>query len=628
MSFINSSTNNELSSLLSEKTLLDSYYPNFENKRNLYSYNLKHFETKNIHNRLGSLKLRGKEKYKNFSIFEKRELELNKSSKFRLNLSLKRFSTINKNKNSLSQNPIYITENIIKGDYTKLPILLEKMTSNDSKHKIFKINNNILNKKIMNKTNNINNNKSNEDISEEKKGNLNKVRVLFLNKLKYNIDREEIQKKIMSKTDSNLLIIKNVALNRHMRQDKTKYKYIDKLNQFIISKKNYEFKNEQYLQIKENINNKYEFVNDTIKTLNSSHKILEDKFLVKYNEYFRSILLDKENENNKDIMLCKYIYSLRTEIKILENKIRKLRNEKYIYERWMFLQIQIKEKLLNIPKNYILALRECNNNSKITNEETNRILKYKNNIIYKNADEIIRQLKKYENENINLILKLNENNYNNNLLKDDLEQEYLDSKDNYFIKELNNKKKIKSKLIEENKFLEKRIINIKKDLNIISNNNKNINHSKLYQKIKLLKNNIFGTNIDMCYFSIEEDEMLEMMKEIEITLDKCLKKKQLYSNKFKIKYEEEKVKLEQYKKKERIKLHQKLLHDKYIKLKEKIIQKANKVYFLPNKKINWRNQNLQKSLHSSIYNKKEIKENENNIDYIHFNSNNTDIGQK
>ena len=66
MSFINSATLNELSCCLSEKNSINNQ--NFK-KINSHSYNLKRFPSKNVYNKLNSLKLNGKEKYKNFTIF-------------------------------------------------------------------------------------------------------------------------------------------------------------------------------------------------------------------------------------------------------------------------------------------------------------------------------------------------------------------------------------------------------------------------------------------------------------------------------------------------------------------------------------------------------------------------------
>jgi hypothetical protein len=132
---------------------------------------------------------------------------------------------------------------------------------------------------------------------------------------------------------------------------------------------------------------------------------MEEYFFSKFNEYLKSLFLEKDMQNNKEIILCEHIYNLRSQIKVLENKIRKVKKEKSIYIRWMLLQIQIKEKILDLPHYYKNLLNNEYKKGKIKNEE--KIIKYKSNIIYKNPEEMIKQLKKYEDENINLINELN-----------------------------------------------------------------------------------------------------------------------------------------------------------------------------------------------------------------------------
>ena len=127
--------------------------------------------------------------------------------------------------------------------------------------------------------------------------------------------------------------------------------------------------------------------------------------------------------------------------------------------------------------------------------------------------------------------------------------------------------------------------------NIKNNSFNNIKHSKLYEKIKILKNNIIGEKqkINHVNKKNEESEMVEMMLEIELAVHECLSKQKLYLQAYNDKFEEEKGKLEKYKIIEKIKAHQRDMHYKNIKLKEKINQKAQKIYILPKKKINWTN---------------------------------------
>ena len=143
----------------------------------------------------------------------------------------------------------------------------------------------------------------------------------------------------------------------------------------------------------------------------------------------------------------------------------------------------------------------------------------------------------------------------------------------------------------------------------------------LYEKMKMLRANVVGKGVTITNPSEkinEEREILKIIKEIDINADICLKKQKIYSEKYKKKYEQQKEILEQFKKRERIRLHQKKLNDKFIKLKEKIIQKSNKIYFLPNRKINFRNDCLNKECQSYLVNNKKEREQQDNFkDYIH-----------
>ena len=626
MSFINSSNINGINSCLNEKALLDNNIPYLDRKKIIYEYNLKKYETKNKYNKSNCQRLKDQDKYKNFSIFENREKNLvKKYNKFRINLSLKKFNKKNKDNDNKSQhNPIYITENIINGDYTKLPLLLEKI--NDYQSKNISINQNL----NISKNNSINNikeiNKTFLSKSIEEKGveklenkNTKNCRTLFLNRLKFNLKKEELNKKHISKTSSCLLIKKNILLNGRNFIDKSKSTYINKLNQFIINKKYFELKNEQYKQIIEIKKNKIEEVNDKINSLKKSYKLFENKFLAKYNELIRSVNIELDHENNIDLNLCTKTYLLRNEIKMLEKKIMKLTNEKNMYSKWMDLQILIKEKILGIPKEFIFVSYGNKNKFKIPNEKNEIAIKYKNNISYKTPEDLIKQLKKYEDEDINLIKKLNENYFEIDSLKEELEKEKQGYLNNYFIKEINNKIKLREIVIEKNKELQRKKLYIKKNYNHFSivNNKSNYpyiknKHSKLYNKIKLIKSNIIEEKEED-----NEEGIVKIIKKIEIILDECLKKKKIYLEKYKSRYEEEKAKLEEIKKKKRIKLHQEYLHKRFLELKEKIIQKANKIYFLPNK--NCLNYNFNKEYSPDVKNNINIEENCD--DYVLYNDN-------
>lgn len=601
MSSINLTTRNtNIKSCLSEDNLFCGKKISLDEGVNFFfSFNSKQHETKNHFNRLNPLKLKGKEKYKNFPIFIKREMEFDKNNKKKLTLNIKKISLSDRNINNNSiKDSLFLTENIAKGDYSKLPFLLK----------------NINIKKQINKNQQINDKNKNNKNNLKKQFSNKKVELLFLNRLKNDIENDELRKKFRNKSNSNLLNNRNILVNRFKRTDNSNL--IDKLNEFKMTKIYLDLKNEQLIQLNEKNYNKLEEINDKITSLYNAHKLFEEQFLTKFYEYIRALIIEKEYQNNKDIILCKYIYSLRTQIKFLENKITKIKKNKNDYVKWKLLQVQIKEKILNLPNYYITLFNDGYIKENITNEEKHKVLRYKNNIIFENSDELITQLKKYENNNINLIMKLNELNSNIFLLQKELEQENKENNTDYFTQEINNKIKIKLKLIEKNEKLKRKILFLKQSSFGLKNESNNNNFSilkyaKLYEKIETLKKNIIGEkrkNINNSNNINKEMEILETMKDIDMAVDSFLEKQKLYIEIYKNKFEKEKEKLEQDKKLERIKIHRTNLISKYINLKDKILKKSNKIYFIQNRNINYNEYKPKNIKKKSISIPKEKKE--------------------
>ena len=558
-----------IKSCLSENDLFDYKTVRPNKFINLFSFSIKKNESKNIFNNIYNLKQKRKEKRINFSEFEKREMSLDKNARLRLNLSLKKCLSSIKYKKNIMHNSLNLRQNIIKGYCSKLPLLLENSFSSKTKEKF---------------SSNINK----EEISNQN------VRTLFLNRLKFNKKNKQLKKHIMNETDGYLFNKKDFSLNRYKNSDCSSFEYIDKLHEYLIFKNNIGLKRGLLLQTNDFNSNKIQKVDDQIKSLNDNNR-MEEYFLSKFNEYIKKLFFEKDMQNNKDIILCEHIYNLRSQIKMLENKKRKLIKEKNIYIRWMILQIQIKEKILNLPHYYKNLLNDEYKKGKIKNEEI--ILKYKNNIIYKNPEEMIEQLKKYEDENINLINELDKIKSDIFALKNELEIENKNLLNNIYIEKIINKSKIKQKLMEKYNTLKNKMVILNKNNSNLSLNNiqynsfNNIKHSKLYEKIKSLKNNIIGEKQKANHTNLktEESEMVEMMLEIELAVNECLSKQKLYLKAYNDKFEEEKGKLEKYKRIEKVKAHQKDMFYKNIKLKEKINQKTQKTYILPKKKINWIN---------------------------------------
>ena len=150
-----------------------------------------------------------------------------------------------------------------------------------------------------------------------------------------------------------------------------------------------------------------EFINDRIKSLKNEFDCFNERFATKFSEYIKQIIQMKDIEKNKDTLYMNYIFHLKKDIVSLNLKNKKIRNDRDGLNRWMYLQICVKEKKKVLPKYYKIILED-------KQEENKDVLKYKNNIIYKNGDLFLEQIKKYENQNVDLL------NYHN-LLREEID---------------------------------------------------------------------------------------------------------------------------------------------------------------------------------------------------------------
>jgi hypothetical protein len=296
-------------------------------------------------------------------------------------------------------------------------------------------------------------------------------------------------------------------------------------------------------------------------------------------------------------------------------------------------------------------------------EEIEKIMNYKNNLIFQTVDEFQDRLSGLENENIILL------NYNNKLNafvlnlkrelstllknkeKDDSGQNNISSKE----KELANiknmikaKKKIISDFKKRQEFLEnffkkeKAKNKIQNTINLLNNNsneNKSKNKNKnslLYRTINSLfeESKIIGNKLPFSYNILcliekkiysKEKEMLFMLEYIEQTIDYLRMSIQNYMDKSEKRYEfikNVKMDIEREHKVDKARIQMLLELQKRQMLKEKVEKRSNKIYFLPTKKIDLNqlkftkkgriiNNSLNKepSIKDFLYNEKDIYEN-------------------
>ena len=300
-------------------------------------------QVNNIYNKLDFEKLKGKKRYENFPLFSMREIRLEKEKKKKLTLRLRK-KLLGKKKvaeNISSQSSLYITQNLSEGNFSNLPKILEKfvVTNNNKKN---------LKRTINNKRHKIIKVSSQNQISKTEKAPVNHN---FLKKLKNSLDIKK-RKNEGNKTENNLLKKKIKDANIYRNTENSYKTYIDKIHDFLNIRKIYDSKKEGYLQFLEFKRNQIESVEDKIKTMQTSQRLLDNKFLIKYQEYLASLYKEKDRLENKDIILCTKLFELRNIVLLLEKKIKKLLVEKNIYRKWLLFQVQVKEKYLKMPKKY------------------------------------------------------------------------------------------------------------------------------------------------------------------------------------------------------------------------------------------------------------------------------------
>ena len=547
--------------------------------------NFKHLQiqdVKYIFNNLDYTKLKERKKYDNFHIFSIREKRF-ESTKLKLNLRKKKNLLLPRKNEEIfnSQNSIFLTKNLSEGNFSELPKLLEILETRNDKKKKRQINNN--RNKLIRKI----------DLKRNKSQTLktSQVKLMFLDRIKKTMEKQNQTETRIDKVNSLILTKKINNLNIYRMTENFYLTYIDRFHSFLTEKKMHEIKKERLLEIEELTQNKLKLVKEQINSIHKSQRLLDNSFKIKYQEYLLSLYKDKESQKKKDIILTDKIYELRKDVLVLEKKVKKLLIEKNAYIKWMLLQIQVKNKLLNIPKEYQEYLKMQN-----TINLPQNLKKYMENIIFPSPQDLIKKIENYENQNIkyleiyqkinNEIYTLKNEFYKEVKIFDRLSQE----------NEINNLIEIKLKLKYKNQLLisQKNLIIKEKNENIFNKKSfKKKIFSKLYEKIKLMKNNIVGQEIEEEYEN-QGKEILKMLKKIEIEIDIQKKKHEFYYLNSKEKLKIAKEKIEKEKRLEKMEKNRKMMIDKQIEIRENIIKKTKEQFLFPKKKINWINFNIKK----------------------------------
>ena len=250
--------------------------------------------------------------------------------------------------------------------------------------------------------------------------------------------------------------ISDIKISRYKSSFSVK-DYLNKIQQEKIYIHTSEAKTERLKRLQEASQSQNEFYQDSIKSLIISKKLLESNFANKVSDYAKFISTKREREKIKQSLLRQEILDYRKDIDQIKAKINKIEIDKKNIIKWIFLQIQMKEKKLILPQYYkfIIASAPTNKSSKklilrsdakmdsssfkdkrklirkptirnkeiitiknikqkdslngnyekrsIKPEEYKRILNYKNNLIYKTPEEFEDRLTGLEKGNLALL---------------------------------------------------------------------------------------------------------------------------------------------------------------------------------------------------------------------------------
>ena len=299
-----------------------------------------------------------KEKGKNnLSYITNRKYNLNKTStRFYNNMFLTEINKVNKSKSFSSYNKInnsFVNINSnrkLKKELNNEKIKKEKFINNPlSKSFLFSAhNNNISNK-----------NDNNIDLlkyfQEQKR--------LFHGKENFTVEiTKDMNKSFASFSSFNSMNIKRKnnyfthlidlkTKNICVKKDNSR-EFIDKIKEFKILDYENKISKEKNKKIIENYKNNIDYYNDYTKNVRKTTNILNKKFLSKLNDYMRFIYYKIEEEKKKEINLISAILLLKRDIKQLNIIIKRKDLEKNEILKWIYFQIQVKEKKLSLPSYY------------------------------------------------------------------------------------------------------------------------------------------------------------------------------------------------------------------------------------------------------------------------------------
>lgn len=342
--------------------------------------------------------------------------------------------------------------------------------------------------------------------------------------------------------------------------------YIDNTNEIRNLKYLIKNKVERFERLKEIKDSELLMVERTLNAIEKSKKYIENSYYKNYISYLIFLNRTVEKEKNKSFELINDKFKLIKEINKLNNMLEKLFEEKYNILLWISLQIQVKEKLIKLPKYYFYILEENDyyktyiyknksdlhkKNEKekekisVSQKEREKILHYRNNIIYDSIDKFLEPYSILENR---WFVHLKKNQIIQKEIEE-LKKEYISEKEYLDTQDENMKRKIieKSNLLQNLKSeyqklksqipKKKKMIYSKSSLTLLDINRSNLITNEIYNNTKNFspKNN---TNRNQVLFSFSNYSNKNLFEEI-INLFNIIKQNNFIEfdyHKFKKKY--------------------------------------------------------------------------------------------
>ena len=206
----------------------------------------------------------------------------------------------------------------------------------------------------------------------------------------------KLDNKLNERNHKNILIkIKTKKIN--IKKDSLDT-FMTKLRAFTILKHETKENDKKKSNIINNYQNKVYYYNDKYKSLNKNIVFLNKKFYGKLNEYMKFINTKIDEEKKRDIHLINKIIFLRDKIKQLNDKLKSKEYEKNTILKWIYFQIQVKEKILTIPSYYKDIIENKTQKNKKIEEKPNKI---PNKIIRMSLKPNIKVSKKLNLEGFN-----------------------------------------------------------------------------------------------------------------------------------------------------------------------------------------------------------------------------------